>query len=60
MLFYFGLQRLARFHPRNRGEASFLVLCPFMPENFLDTLSFILLFGEVGGLCPNKKKSEVS
>lgn len=45
MLFFFGLQRLARFHPRKRGEGSFLVLCPFMPENFLDTLSFILLFG---------------
>lgn len=60
MPFFFGLHRLACFHPRILGEGSFLVLCPFLPENFLDTLSFILLFGEVGSLRSYKKKSEVS
>lgn len=60
MLFFFGLHRLAFFHPRKLGEGSFLVLCLFMPENFLDTLSFILLFEKVRSLVLYKKKSEVS
>lgn len=39
-----------------------LIPCPllFILENFLNTLSFILLFGEIGSLHPYKKKSEVS
>lgn len=60
MLFFFGLHRLARCHLRMLGEGSFLGPCPFLPENFLDALSFILFFGEVDSLRPYKKKSEVS